>query len=567
MESVFSAISTFFVWLKEMGTEVVDFVDFSVISTFFVHLKEIWTVAIGIVNNLPPVMSFIIRIAFYLAMLGIVCAHVKAVICNHDMWLSKFNSSLVFSYFCGTGQYRRTYIYKHAYSFLLDKTWLLFSAAGVAYRIGKYESESKFKLILLSFVHIPMKIIGFFEMIFRVVFGCIYLMLANIAHWLMLAIIQIITSLMIPIWSLIDGGMRTEQHCTYCYRSFKVPGYVCPSCQKIHNNLVPGKTGIWVARCECGKFLSSALVTGRSRLDSVCPECMKPLAATDAQEFNIQLIGSNASGKTAFLSAFQHMYRTVNANNAKVSLHPFPEKNFDELERMFMDGITSESYKASIVAYSIVHEYASSFKNTLVVYDVPDEALINGIYEQNPLNFAYTDGILIVIDPTSIKHVRQESEKKGEIIPEGSYASDEAEAEDIIVGFIQQFSAINNRFSNQRSKTPVAVVINKADLSVVRSEIGQDAIKSTYQADLENYAAVRNKVCRDYILSIGLANAINNLESVFSNVQYFSVSAIGHESKEGIPFSPINVIEPMEWIVGKKNMRMRALLNVARKMS
>ena len=248
--------------------------------------------------------------------------HIRAIVFNKDRWKEKYGSGLTFSYLCGTGQYQRTFIYKDARVFLTDKTWLLISAAGVAYHLGKYESESKRKLFLLSFIHIPLVIIGIPEMIFRTVFGWVYLGIANVIHWMILVLLNVVESVLILTWSIIDRSMRTEQHCPHCYMTFKVPGYVCPSCGKIHKDLIPGKTGILVARCECGRFLPSALATGRSRLGGVCPECEKTLATAGAKEFTLQLIGGNTSGKTAYLAAFQHMYRSTIENGEEIDSVP-----------------------------------------------------------------------------------------------------------------------------------------------------------------------------------------------------------------------------------------------------
>lgn len=538
------------------------------VSIFFSWIKNAWNMSVHFVNILPPVVRFIIHAAFYLSILGIILTQIRAMFFNRDKWKEKYNSGLTFSYFRGTGQYQRRYIYRDAHNFLSDRTWLLLSAAGVAYHLGIYESDSKLRLFLLSFIHIPLTVIGFIEMVFRVVFGTIYLWIASIIHGLLLIILKIVTLIVTPFFNLIDKAKRNEQHCTYCYRSFKVPGYVCPSCGKIHKDLVPGDTGILTARCGCGKFLPCSLISGRSRLESVCPECEKPLAATGAREFTLQLIGGDTSGKSAFLASFQHLYRmTGNADNVKIE--PFPKEEFDALEKMFMTGNTSESSKTSIVTYSMVHKYEDGFKDTLVVYDVPDEVLISGVYEQNPLNFGYTDGVLIIIDPTTIKAVRNESEKNGQMIPDNSFADNEANAEDVIIEFIQQFSRLSNRSSNKMIKIPVAVIINKADLKAVKNKIGLRAIEKMYQSNPAKFNddinIARNTACRNYMISIGMANTINNLESVFSKVQYFPSSAMGHMAEEGTPFSPFGVIEPIGWIASQNNVRFKDILAASSK--
>ena len=536
----------------------------SYVVRFLFWLRGVWVKAVYIVDLLPSVFIFVIHIAFYLAIFGILVTHIKAIAFNRDKWKEKNNSALTYSFFCGSGQFQRCYIYKSAHNFLSDKTWLLISAAGMGHLIGNYESESKWIVFLLSFVHIPLTIIGFFEMIFRVVFGTVYLWLANFIHWLALIILHILTSILTPVWSIIDKSKRTEQHCPHCYRTFKVPGYMCPSCGKIHKDLFPADTGIFAARCGCGRFLPSSLLFGRSRLSSVCPECEKPLAASDAREFTLQLIGGNASGKTAYLSAFQHTYRSINKNSDNVKLCPFPVEQFEDLEQMYLNGSTIKSSKNSIVTYSIVHNYRDGSKDSLVVYDIPDEVLVSGVYEQNPLNFAYSDGIVIIFDPTSLRKIREESEKKGEHIPENTYSTEETETEDIIIEFIQQFSRLSNRSSSKRIKTPVAIVINKADIKAICNKVGKNAITEKFKSDPSAYGddigIARNKICREFLIAYGMSNAINNLESVFINVNYFAVSAVGHISKDGTPFMPVDVVQPIAWIVGQTNSKISSLL-------
>ena len=97
---------------------------------------------------------------------------------------------------------------------------------------------------------------------------------------------------------------------------------------------------------------------------------------------------------------------------------------------------------------------------------------------------------------------------------------------------------------------PVAVVIAKTDLISIRRKIGTVKIKAEFSANQNQYLSAddtRDKVCRKYLADIGLANAINNLDSVFSKVSYFPVSSIGH-CEDGSPFDPQNIIAPMGWL-------------------
>ena len=104
--------------------------------------------------------------------------------------------------------------------------------------------------------------------------------------------------------------------------------------------------------------------------------------------------------------------------------------------------------------------------------------------------------------------------------------------------------------ARKMSDTPVAVVITKTDLTAIRRKIGRVKIKSEFaanQGQYYNYEDACDKLCRQYLSSIGLANALNNLDSVFSHVSCFPVSSIGHYAN-GNPFEPQNVVTPISWL-------------------
>lgn len=539
----------------------------SVTTTVLSSIKKIVNTILHFISVLPPIIAFIIYAGFFLAILSIGIAHIKAIAKNCRKWKKDPNSQMMFGYFTGTADYQRVLISDDLFEYVKDERAILISAAGCSYYLGRYKSDSKLKLFFLSFIYIPLAIVSFPELLMRGVFGYAYVIIINFIHWIGLKIFYVISSLLIRFFSLIDKFMRTDQHCPHCYRTFSIPKYICPYCGRTHKKLVPGKTGVLFARCECGKFLPSTIFTGRTKLESICPECNKPLAASEAEELSIQLIGGNSSGKTAYFASFQHIYRSIHEKEDDYSISVFPNERFDELEKMYSNGNTVASSKTSTESFSIVHSYNDGTQYNLVIYDIPDEVLISGVYEQNPLNFAYSNGIILILDPTAMRSVRIESEKKGQKILEGSYADNENEAEDIIVEFIQQFSRLNNRSSNKMIKTPIAVIINKTDLKVINSRIGNDIVMYKFKANTEKYNGIysyaRNTICREYLISIGMSNVINNLESVFQNVQYFAASAMGHANIKDGAFAPIGVIEPMAWIAEKNKSQLSAFLQNA----
>jgi hypothetical protein len=201
----------------------------------------------------------------------------------------------------------------------------------------------------------------------------------------------------------------------------------------------------------------------------------------------------------------------------------------------------------------------------LIIYDIPDEIILSGDFEKNPRNFAYADGIVIMVDPLSIQSVREECLRKDGKKAVVNYSVDDIGT--IIIQFIHKFSEIKGLPAETIFDIPVAVIIGKADINTVKQEIGLSEIKTKYTANPAAYGnnllTAREKICREYLSNIGLTNALNNLEGVFSNIQYFPVSAIGHLSESSKAFEPLGVMEPVTWLAGIGNAGMyKALKNV-----
>jgi len=55
-------------------------------------------------------------------------------------------------------------------------------------------------------------------------------------------------------------------------------------------------------------------------------------------------------------------------------------------------------------------------------------------------------------------------------------------------------------------------------------------------------------ICRQFLVDIGLSATVDNLETQFSNLHYFPVSAMGH-SADGTPYEPWGIMEAVEWML------------------
>ena len=511
-------------------------------------------------GTIPSLLRVCLIIIFVVACVNIIASLVKAFIINKASWKKTQNSELMYSYAAGSGQFQRKLIYKDARKFLFDKKWSLFSFAGIAYRLGNCENISRGILFLYSLAYLPLATIGAAEMILRAVIGTVGYFILNLSYMLLLIALWALNLVAMPLFNLADKLSWITQHCPKCYSAFKLPVFECPHCGKHHTKLYSGRSGLLWAKCSCGRFIPCASMSQRKRLKSYCPKCDHALAGSSIKALTVQVIGGNSSGKTAFIAAFQHQYVEAIQNSGIRSVTTAPEDDFGALERMYHSGKTEKSSSNEVHTYYILHSSKGSSDDGIVIYDVPDEIILSEQYERNPLNFAYSDGIIIIIDPLSVHSVRKDCEATTGAASVSGYSNDSAE--DIIVHFINKYSEVTGRMARKMSDTPVAVVIAKTDLTVIRRKIGTVKIKSQFAANQSQYYSYEDacdKLCRQYLSDIGLANVVNNLDSVFSRISYFPISSIGHYA-DGNPFEPQNVITPMSWLARQCQSRIKELV-------
>lgn len=515
-----------------------------IIATATSKIGEIW-------RTFPPFIRTILEIVIIIACVNIVLGLIKAIIANRSTWKPKSDCELMYSFAGGSGQYQRSHIYSDAHKLLFDRTWSFISFAGIAFRLGNVEHSSRTITFLASVAYIPLAILGMTEMVFRAIIGVVSYFIVNLAYLLFLLVLGIINTILIPLFNVIDKSTYETQHCPTCYSTFKLPAFECPHCGKIHNKLYPGRCGLLWAKCSCGHFIPCSSMSKRKKLVSYCPNsnCNHMLAGANIKSLTVQVVGGNSSGKTAYIAAFQHLYRNSSGARSVGEIKVSPAADFDLLESHYRTGRTGKSPTDTIHAYYILHEGRGHSDQGIVLYDVPDEIILSEQYERNPLNFGYSDGVIIIVDPLSVRSVRMECEKALGSGYTNGYSGDSTE--DIIVYFINKYSEVAGRRARKMSDMPVAVVIAKADIPVIKQKIGTVKIKAQYKENQSQYRSfdeARDTMCRSYLTDIGLANSLNNLESVFSHVSYFPISAIGHTETGAAAFNPWGVIDPIDWI-------------------
>ena len=327
-----------------------------------------------------------------------------------------------------------------------------------------------------------------------------------------------------------------QSRCPNCKRISVVPIFCCPQCGAEHRNLTPGPYGVFHMECSCGYDLPTTVLNGRSKLEAKCPYCQSELAASNATQFGIQLVGGVSAGKTTYLAAFWHMYLEHLGPVRNGSYRLFPQDDFDELEYWFGEGLSSSTNETNAKMYSIVHEKVGEVPFQLTLYDVAGESFSNLESEIQQQQFKYCEGLIIVVDPTEKVNF----------------------ATECISGFLNELRRLKGTHASQMTGMPVAVLISKGDL--FKKEIGLPKIRTAFnlqKSQSENteitFESVRTDMSRNFLSKIGFDAVLNLLDGEFNNVEYFPISAIGHQATQGVPYEPWGVIEPVEWIMKKSN--------------
>lgn len=358
-----------------------------------------------------------------------------------------------------------------------------------------------------------------------------------------------------------------KSSCPYDQTRSVVPAFACPKCDNRHKRLVPGHYGIFHRKCTCGTKLPTTFLLGRSSLKAYCPKCGHELAASDVQQFSISVVGGSASGKTVLLSAFYHeFFDKIDKNpNAIYEIPSIHEDDFKDLKDWF-NGVRCDATEKSITAkmYSVLLKSpAFDVDKQFSLYDIAGEAFDDpDLKEMLPQKqMRDSNGVIIVIDPLSAQTMREEAQNEGD--DTSNYS--EGNAAEVISNFVHYLkNVITGIGTKRKSEKPVAVVLSKTDLASISRQISYHYIKTQMKNTPEKYeslADARDQLCREFLFSIGLGDAVNELDANFTEVHYFPVSAIGHAAN-GETFEPEHVLEPFCWLIKRSDTAIAELLRL-----
>lgn len=402
------------------------------------------------------------------------------------------------------------------------------------------------------------------------IFGVVYLIIADICiyvigtilcavfgliHGVITTAVMILTYIIFTIVWIIDRlyllKNKIRSDCPVCHSRFLIPTFMCPECGAMHKKLVPGPYGIWKHKCTCGHKIPSTFLNGRSKLDAYCPDCGSPLVASDARPIVFQLIGGSKSGKTVFLSAYFHEYleKLRRNRNLEIEISDQYRPFFDELEEWYSGIDCPATAQLNSQMYPLLINSSLGVKRQFSIYDIAGE-MFDGFTADSEIlqqQFHYCDGLLFLIDPFSSGNLRDDRINSGEDMSDFS----DMPVEDVVTNFINYLVTTGHKKANARCNIPMAILIAKADVREIKRAIGPAKIASVFRNNQSGYASyedIRDGECRKFLIDIGLSATVENLETEFSNLHYFPVSAMGH-APDGSEYDPWGVTDAIDWML------------------
>jgi hypothetical protein len=320
-----------------------------------------------------------------------------------------------------------------------------------------------------------------------------------------------------------------------------LPAYVCPQCGRVYDKLWPSRYGVLCHHCtQCDHKLPTLDCLGRSRLKRRCgnKNCRIPLLGRHsgrAPERLVALIGGPDSGKTCYL----HMAvgQIVNGNGQLLPMRgriddPEQEEEFEAMWPRFIAGNLPSKTVAVPKAFQMYVRVGRK-PCQLYLYDAPGEEFTSFAAMSRQRYAHLIEGFILLVDPMSF-----------EAVAGPALSRNKTSLLDVVSSTLGTCLSGMEPGKDGRFATRAAVVISKADLPVVRSQIGAPGHREGSSAG-----------CREALVAWGASGAIRALETHFTSVAYFTCSALGRDAgtQLGKPFQGSGLLEPLYWILKKAN--------------
>ncbi len=296
--------------------------------------------------------------------------------------------------------------------------------------------------------------------------------------------------------------------CPKCKRNFDRPKVKC-RCGLDIDYPVPSVYGYKIQYCNNGHEIPCTSGM-RSSLRTICPYCGSDIETREAAPISIAMVGAVGSGKTTLmLSSVDSI--TKMARTRDVIVEPVTPG-------VSKEAVSARNYAPRTASGELDTEclFLRSMKmgdKQLMFNDISGqefEPKENKVLFEEYYN--YTDGILFVYDPMSFGRQRAQT------------------PEEVFDSFSYMFSTITASGPTKAFSIPFAVVATRKD----STGLTDDKVRSNLESN-------------------GQSAFIRVLESMFSNVRYFSVDSLGDDP---------SVARPVWWIVSQSDRELASAVPI-----
>ena len=328
--------------------------------------------------------------------------------------------------------------------------------------------------------------------------------------------------------------VRTQASCPRCFHVTDWPAYRCPGCSILHRDVRPGRLGLIMRRCECGTMLPTMMLRASWQLKAACQRCRKPLppGAGAVRDVRISVFGDTKAGKTRFLyTALSSLATTTERAGIAFGFADQPSKEQVELglDRLESGQDTASTPGNALAALTV--RLGTGVRSTLAhLFDIAGEHYRDPQMHDSLGFLGHSHGLVYVIDPYSIKSVRQHLAPRGGRHGRPVIADPEAAYGEVV----ERLRDSGVAASGQR----LAVIVSKADLL--------QAAGLALPSDSDLIA--------DWLMESGAHNLVLSARREFAEARFFAVAS--QVTKAG--GRPDDPGTPLRWLLRANGVRLPA---------
>lgn len=350
--------------------------------------------------------------------------------------------------------------------------------------------------------------------------------------------------------------------CPACYAQMRIPIHVCPTCATEHSRLWPSVYGVFSHRCtKCDTRLPTLDLLGRSEIVKKCEACKRPMNKQVGRLINVHIpvIGGPSTGKSnlIFMATRELIESYARPRGYTID---FP----DELDKMEYEKNLAEFDSGRPLAktpdiapqaYNLALKRPGERLGRIIyLYDAAGEAYIDKDNTILQRYYDYVDALIFVVDPFSIETFRREHESEIDTMKLALRPSTLAvmDAYGRMIEVLEQSVGLR---PGSRFPHPIAVVVSKVDALGLDNRIGSSAAQRLMDNNPEIVIEgdAIDMLVEKFLFDYDLGNLVRSLRIQFEQVQFFACSALGRlpDSKTNMPFTPVNVLDPITWVLGQ----------------